>query len=183
MQRFGKVNVAVGLCLSLKNNFSLCDEGGAKNNSGPHIATNSSHAPVTITVPETSKVSPLPSTNSEEGTEAAEEDDDEDDEDFEEKSNCSFCKMFLASPCASQFKAWSKCVRKSKKIGKDLAEYCKEVSTDLFKCTGENKEYFEALSAAQEVEGEEGEADDHDEGNSLSEGDASDSSTVTEVAR
>lgn len=77
---------------------------------------------------------------------------DESDEDdaawVEEKQKCSFCKMFILSPCKKQFKNWSNCVDKAKAEDKDFASVCSDYTKALMGCTSDNSEYFQALESA-----------------------------------
>ena len=66
---------------------------------------------------------------------------------WREKRNCSFCSMFLDSPCSNQFKLWSRCIDKAKEEGEEenYIEACSEVSMALFLCQDQNKDYFKNL--------------------------------------
>lgn len=81
---------------------------------------------------------------------------DESDEDdaawVEEKQKCSFCKMFILSPCKKQFKNWSNCVDKAKAEDKDFASVCSDYTKALMGCTSDNSEYFQALESAASEE-------------------------------
>jgi hypothetical protein len=95
---------------------------------------------------------------------------DVDDEEWEKKkSECSFCRMFLESPCKAQFKLWSKCVDKAKSEDVDFKDVCSVVSKGLFQCTSDNQEYFQALNEAmggdedEDVESESNEGSDTEE--------------------
>ena len=92
----------------------------------------------------------------------------EDDDAYWEKkkAECSFCRMFLESPCSSQFKLWSRCVDRAKEEEKDFKEECSIVSSALFACTSENHEYFQQLTDAMDAEEEEGEGEGEAEGHS-----------------
>lgn len=65
----------------------------------------------------------------------------------EKKAQCSFCKAFLESPCATAFKWWSTCVDRAKDKDMDYADACSEYTSALFQCTGQHKEYFEQLQS------------------------------------
>ena len=99
--------------------------------------------------------------------ESIEVEDEEDAEWERKKKECSFCKMFLESPCRQQFKYWSKCVDRAKEEGVDFKEACYDVSQNLFQCTSEHHDYFAALNEAMEEEGpsdaEEEDAEDEEE--------------------
>ena len=95
-------------------------------------------------------------------------DNSEEDAEWERKKmECSFCRMFLESPCRDQFKLWSKCVDKAKEDGLEFKEVCATVSQNLFQCTSEHHDYFAALNEAMEAENrsedEEDSADDSEE--------------------
>jgi hypothetical protein len=89
---------------------------------------------------------------------------EESDEEWEaKKRECSFCKMFLESPCREQFKFWSKCVDKAKIDNVEFKDVCADVSKSLFLCTSENHEYFQALTAAMEESENEEENESNDD--------------------
>lgn len=103
---------------------------------------------------------------------------EEDDAEWEKKkSECSFCRMFLESPCKQQFKAWSKCVDKAKSEGKEFKDECVEQSRALFTCTSDHHEYFKQLNDMMDGEDEEGAENDIDRGDDVSA--ASEDSEVT----
>lgn len=85
-------------------------------------------------------------------------DDEEDAAWIAEKEKCSFCRMFIHSPCKRPFKAWSTCVDKAKEKDEDFAQVCSDYTKALMECTSENTEYFQALEqrSEEEDEGEEG---------------------------
>ena len=85
--------------------------------------------------------------------ESAETPDSEEEAEWERKKmECSFCRMFLESPCKNQFKLWSKCVDKAKEDGLEFKDVCSTVSQNLFQCTSEHHDYFAALNEAMEAE-------------------------------
>jgi hypothetical protein len=45
------------------------------------------------------------------------------------KSNCGFCKFFLESPCAAEFRSWSRCVDSCRKGDTDFKEVCQEFTS------------------------------------------------------
>ena len=94
----------------------------------------------------------------------------EDDEDevadaawMEEKQKCSFCKMFIFSPCKKQFKLWSLCVDKAKAEEKDFTTACSFYTKALMNCTSDNSDYFQALEQASEAGAAEEEAVGNDD--------------------
>ena len=75
---------------------------------------------------------------------------EEEDEDLEldpEKEDCPFCKHFLMSPCAKQFRRWSKCVDKCKEDETDFITVCGDYTAKLLDCTSSNTEYFKEMAA------------------------------------
>ena len=94
-----------------------------------------------------------------------------DDEEWEKKKmECSFCRMFLESPCKAQFKLWSKCVDKAKGDDLDFKEICTDQSKELFHCTADFHDYFEALYKAMDENGNDDDDDDDSENETVEEG-------------
>merc|ERR1712070_1170351 len=99
---------------------------------------------------------------------AEEDENDEEKQYWIDKKQCSFCSIFLDSPCRRQFKNWSVCVDRcnseaeakaeaetregeEKREGKcDFANNCTDDTMALFSCQGENEEYFEPYMKAEE---------------------------------
>lgn len=99
---------------------------------------------------------------------AEEDENDEEKQYWIDKKHCSFCSIFLDSPCRRQFKNWSVCVDRcnseaeakaeaetgegeEKREGKcDFANNCTDDTMALFSCQGENEEYFEPYMKAEE---------------------------------
>jgi hypothetical protein len=74
-----------------------------------------------------------------------------------EKEKCSFCTMFIASPCFVQFKKWSMCVDKAKESNADYTAACTQYTRALMSCTSDNADYFEAVGgASDDVEEDDG---------------------------
>ena len=97
------------------------------------------------------------------------EDTDEDDEEWlKSKEECPFCKHFLESPCAHQFKKWSKCVDKCKADDTDFVQVCEEFTKHLLDCTAANVEYFKVLGG--------------DEGDEVRDDESEDSSNATDTS-
>lgn len=94
---------------------------------------------------------------------------------WKDKRHCSFCSIFLDSPCRQQFKSWSICVDRCKseadatkaakkeegtdgektesieeQEGCDFASHCADSTMALFTCQGANEEYFEPFMKAEE---------------------------------
>lgn len=93
-----------------------------------------------------------------------EADDEEDAKWIAEKSHCSFCKMFIFSPCKPQFKLWSQCVDSAKEKDEDFAQVCSEHTKALMNCTSANAEYFQALEQRGDGDDEEAEVEVGEEG-------------------
>jgi hypothetical protein len=64
-----------------------------------------------------------------------------------QKSTCSFCQYFLASPCAVPFRRWSMCVDIAKEESLDYVSTCSPYTTALMQCTEAESKYFEAPRA------------------------------------
>ena len=114
-----------------------------------------------VVVESSSEVAEVESAKAEEPAEAqivVDESDEDDAAWVEEKQKCSFCKMFILSPCKKQFKNWSNCVDKAKAEDKDFASVCSDYTKALMGCTSDNSEYFQALESAA------GEEDTQEEG-------------------
>ena len=105
-----------------------------------------------------------------------EEETEEEKQYWKDKRHCSFCSIFLDSPCRQEFKAWSICVdrckseadavkaAKKKESGEgenveskeeesegcDFASHCADSTMALFSCQGANEEYFEPFMKAEE---------------------------------
>lgn len=78
---------------------------------------------------------------------------DDDDEAWEaEKQKCSFCRMFLASPCKLEFKRWSKCVDGAKARDEDFVSACSQFTKALMECASENDQYFAAIREQTQTE-------------------------------
>ena len=82
---------------------------------------------------------------------------EEDDEWPIEKEECPFCRHFLESPCANQFKKWSKCVDKCKADNTDFVKVCEAFTKDLLDCTALNVEYFKVIPEADSESNDENE--------------------------
>ncbi len=67
-----------------------------------------------------------------------------------QKSTCSFCQYFLASPCAVPFRRWSMCVDIAKEESLDYVSTCSPYTTALMQCTETESKYFEALRAVHD---------------------------------
>ena len=108
----------------------------------------------------------------------AEEDETEEEKQYwENKRHCSFCNIFMDSPCRQQFKSWSMCVDRCKaeadtiaeklkkekadevegiesgeeeEAGCDFASHCSESTMALFTCQAANEKYFEPYLRAEE---------------------------------
>ena len=66
-----------------------------------------------------------------------------DDSHWEYKRNsCSFCKMFLDSPCQTPFKTWSSCADNAKSSNLDPNSTCSQYSEALLSCSTSNDDYF-----------------------------------------
>lgn len=75
----------------------------------------------------------------------------EDEEIWKEKSeSCGFCKFFIESPCAEQFKYWSTCVDRAKAADIDFKSACDKYTSALFECSGSHQEYFDGPSSNKE---------------------------------
>eukprot|EP01036_Dinobryon_divergens_P031243 gene31243-40611_t len=102
--------------------------------------------------------------NSKEDGESASSEVSEDESDekvWKEKAeNCGFCRYFLTSPCAEQFKAWSLCVDKAKAENADFVSQCADRTADLMECTSSNSEYFNRPGSSEESESESDGAED-----------------------
>lgn len=70
------------------------------------------------------------------------------DDDYWEmkRTSCSFCRMFLESPCAEEFKQWHKCIDLAKVNKEDYVECCRNISSSLFGCVNENPDTFSSFS-------------------------------------
>jgi hypothetical protein len=84
-----------------------------------------------------------------------------------QKEQCSFCRSFLLSPCAQQFKYWSKCVEVARSREIDYISACKRYTALLMECTAEHQEYFAALNASQGKSDDVNDDDDLDDVNDL----------------
>lgn len=89
----------------------------------------------------------------------------EEEEQWEKsKQECSFCSMFLSSPCKEVFKTWSKCVDTARARGVDFTVVCQPYSKALINCTISHPEHFPASPEAKDVVAEvEDDGDDSDE--------------------
>lgn len=88
---------------------------------------------------------------------------EQDDEAWEaEKQKCSFCRMFLASPCRLEFKGWSKCVDAAKSRDEDFVSVCSQFTKALMECSSENDQYFAALREQTQAEDDEESKEDED---------------------
>ena len=108
-----------------------------------------------------------------------EEETEEEKQYWKEKRHCSFCSIFLDSPCRQEFKSWSMCVdrckseadaekasRKKESVeegndvsesesseeseGCDFASHCADSTMALFTCQAANEAYFEPFMKAEE---------------------------------
>ena len=106
-----------------------------------------------------------------------EEDENEEEKQYwKNKRHCSFCTIFLDSPCRQQFKHGSMCVDRCRaddsmneksgetgsgddkvdggdeegEAGCDFASHCQESTMALFTCQAANEEYFEPFMKAEE---------------------------------
>ncbi len=78
-----------------------------------------------------------------------------DDDTWEKKKElCSFCAMFLNSPCSLHFKRWSTCVDNAKAAEQDYVTGCSLYTKALMQCTSENNAYFEAKSEEDKTDEE-----------------------------
>lgn len=112
----------------------------------------------------------------------------DEDEELEwdiKKENCSFCKMFLESPCKRQFQRWSKCVDNAKKINEDdFVIPCAPCTHDLMSCTSSHNDYFEELArknAAEAAEEDDDDVEGEEEAGSEEAEDDKNTETVTSV--
>jgi hypothetical protein len=88
---------------------------------------------------------------------------DEKDEDWEAKrQSCGFCKRFLESPCAEEFKSWLRCIHRSKSAGLDYVQECRSVSSVLLGCSKAHPELFSVLEGGQTRDKQEEEDDEFD---------------------
>lgn len=79
--------------------------------------------------------------------------DEPEDSHWEYKRNsCSFCKMFLDSPCQAPFKTWSSCTDNAKSSNQDPNATCSQYSEALLSCSTSNDEYFRLEAAAAKRE-------------------------------
>lgn len=97
---------------------------------------------------------------------AAAEDDDENLDLDPEKEDCPFCKHFLMSPCAKEFRRWSRCVDKCKADESDFITVCETYTAKLLDCTSSHTEYFKEMATVT-VDETEGEADESISGDSV----------------
>ena len=77
-----------------------------------------------------------------------------------EKEECPFCKHFLLSPCAVEFKKWSKCVDKCKVDESDFVKVCEKYTKKLLDCTSEHVEYFKDIDKNDDEDTSEDEEED-----------------------
>ena len=88
---------------------------------------------------------------------------EEEDEEWPiEKEECPFCRHFLQSPCANQFKKWSKCVDKCKVDETDFVKVCEEYTKDLLDCTALHVDYFKVIPEANNENSDDSHIDDNE---------------------
>ena len=71
---------------------------------------------------------------------------------WEEKAkSCPLCRLFIESPCAEEFKAFSDCADRAKATGEEVADICRENEfSKMRECMQKYPDHFEDLLAAED---------------------------------